>query len=72
MGSPSSFCRYEQLKPRFRVFLQSFPVAMVTRYVTKMTASISAIIDVLHGSIALLYSYVIKCCSVNPSNNKVS
>ena len=40
--------------PKHRVFLQGFPVAMVTRYITKMTASCSAIIDVSHGTITLL------------------
>ena len=29
-GSPSSFLRYKQLKPKYGVFLQGFPVAMVT------------------------------------------
>ena len=54
LGSPSSFFRYEQLKPKFRVFLQGFPVILVTCYVTKMTASCSAIIDVSHGTITLM------------------
>ena len=55
MGSPISFFRYKQLKPKYRVFLQGFPVAMVTCYVSKMTASCSTIIiDVSHGTIALL------------------
>ena len=53
MASPCSFFRYEQLKPKYRVFLQGFPVAMVLlRH--KMTASCSAIIDVLHGTTTLL------------------
>ena len=71
MEPTSSFFRYEHLKPKYRGFSQGFPVAMVTCYVTKMTASCLAIIDVSHGTITLLLRYVIKCCSVNPSNNKV-
>ena len=54
LGSLSSFFRYEQLKPKYGVLLQGFPVAMVTCFVTKTTASCSAIIDVLHGTITLL------------------
>ena len=54
LGSPSSFLRYEQLKPKYRMFLQGFPVSMVTCYATKMTASCSAIIGVSHGTITLL------------------
>ena len=46
MGSPSSFLRYEQLKPKHGVFLQGFPVATVTFYVTKINKSFSAIISV--------------------------
>ena len=38
-GSPTSFLRYEQLKPKYGVFLQGFPVTTVTFYVTKMTES---------------------------------
>ena len=38
--------RYEQLKPKYRVFLQGFPVITVTVYVTKMAESFSAIIGV--------------------------
>ena len=38
---------YEQLKPKYGIFLQGFPVAMVpTFYITKMTKSFSAIIGV--------------------------
>ena len=48
--SPSSFLRYEQLKPKYGVFLQGFPYATVTFYVTKMTESF----DVYHGTITLL------------------
>ena len=51
---PSSFFRYEQLKSKYRKFLQGFTVAVVTCYVTKVTGSCSAIIDVLHGTITLL------------------
>ena len=54
LGSPSSFFKFEQLKPKYRVFLQGFLVAMVTCYVTKMTGSCSAITDVSHGTITLL------------------
>ena len=54
LGSPSSFSRYEQLKPKYWVFLQGFPVAMVTYCVTKITASCSAIIEVSYGTITLL------------------
>ena len=46
LGSLSSFFRYETLKPKYGVFLQGFPVAMVTSNITKMTSSCSAIIDV--------------------------
>ena len=45
-GSPNSFLRYEHLKPKYGVFLQGFPVATVTFYVTKMTKSFSAIMGV--------------------------
>ena len=46
LGSLSLFFRYEQLKPKYGVLLQGFPVAMVTCFVTKTTASCSVIIDV--------------------------
>ena len=36
--------RYKQLKPKYGVFLQSFPVVRATFYITKMTKSFSAII----------------------------
>ena len=58
MDSLSSLLRHEQPKqheqPKYRVFLQAFPVAMLTVYDTKMTPSRSAIIDVSHGTITLL------------------
>ena len=54
LGSPSSFFRYEQLKPKYRVFLQGFSVAMVTCYATTMPASCSAIIGVSQGTVTLL------------------
>ena len=38
-GSPSYFLRYEQLKPKHRVFLLGFSVAKVTYYVTITIAS---------------------------------
>ena len=41
-------------KPKYRVFLQGFLVAMVTCYITKMTASCLSIIDVSQGAITLL------------------
>ena len=53
-GHPSSFFRYEELKPKYKVFFQGFPVAMVTCYVTKMSASCSAIIGVSHDIRTLL------------------
>ena len=40
----------------YGVFLQGFPVATVTFYVTKMTESFSAIIGVWYGTITLLLS----------------
>ena len=46
MGVTEFVLRYEQLKPKYGVFLQGFPVATVTCYVTKMTESFSAIIGV--------------------------
>ena len=46
LGSCSLFLRYEQVKPKYGVFLQGFPAATVNVYVTKMTASCSAIIGV--------------------------
>ena len=48
--------QYEQLKPNYEVFLQGFPAAMVTFYVTKMTKSFSAIINVWYGTTRLLLS----------------
>ena len=45
-GSPSSFLRYEQLKPKYGVYLHGFPVATGTFYVTKMTESFLATIGV--------------------------
>ena len=51
MGITEFVLRYEQLKTKYRVFLQGFPVSMVTCYVTIMTASSSAIIA---GIITLL------------------
>ena len=46
MGVTEFVLRYEQLNPKFGVFLQGFPVAIVTFYVTKMTESSSGIIGV--------------------------
>ena len=45
-GLPKSFLKYEQLKPKYGVFLQGFAVATVPFYNTKMTESFSAIIGV--------------------------
>ena len=55
-GLPKSFLKYEQLKPKYGVFLLGFTVATVTFYVTKMTESFLAIIGVWHGTITLLLS----------------
>ena len=38
--------KYEQLKPKYGVFLQGFPVVRVTFYVEKNIESFSAIIGV--------------------------
>ena len=38
-GSPSSFLRYEQLNPKYRVFFLGFPVAKVTYCITIMITS---------------------------------
>ena len=54
MESQSSLFKYEQLKPKYRVFLQGFLVAMVTCSVKKTTASCSGIIDVSHDTIKLV------------------
>ena len=63
-GLPSSFLRYEQLKPKYGVCLQGFHVATVTFYVTKMAESFSAIIDVWYGTPTLLLSdKILKCHS---------
>ena len=54
LGSLSSFFRYEQLKPKYRMFLRGFLVVIITSYVTKMTVSCLAINDVSHGIITLV------------------
>ena len=46
MGVTEFVLRYEQPKPKYAV-LEGFPVVLVTCYVTKMTASCSAILDFL-------------------------
>ena len=46
--------RYELLKLKYGVFLQGFPVSMVTCYIKKTTTSCSVVIDVSHGTITLL------------------
>ena len=64
-GSPSSFLRYEQLNPKYRVFLLVFSVAKVTYYITIMITSCLEIIGVSYGTItlqlrdAVLYRYSI-------------
>ena len=50
----SALFRYDQLKPKYCEFFQGFPVAMVTCYITEMTAPCSTISDVSHGTIMLL------------------
>ena len=55
-GSPGSFLRYRQLKPKYGVFLQSFLVATVTFNIAKMTEYFWAIIGVWYGTITLLLS----------------
>ena len=54
MGSSSSFLRYEQLNPKYRVFLLGSPVAKVTYYITIMITSCLEMISVLSGTITLL------------------
>ena len=46
--------RYDQLRPKYRAFLQGFPVTMVTYYVAIMTACHSVIIAVSYGNTTLL------------------
>ena len=46
--------RYDQLRPKYRAFLQGFPVTMVTYYVAIMTACYSATIAVSYGNTTLL------------------
>ena len=55
-GSPSSFLRYEQLNPKYRVFCWAFPFAKVhvTYYITIMITSRLEIIGVSYGTITLL------------------
>ena len=48
------FLTFDQLKPKYRVFLPGFPVAKVIYYVTIMAASCSAIISVSYGTITLM------------------
>ena len=53
-GSLSSFLRYEQLNPKYRVFLLGFPIAKVTYYITVMITSCLEMISVSYGTITLL------------------
>ena len=68
MGVTECVLKYEQLKPKYGVFLQDFSAATVTYYVTKMIESFSAKSDMVPKHCCS----VIKCCSVNPSNKNVS
>ena len=68
---PSSFFIYEQLKPKYRVFVQGFPVSTVTCYITKMTASFSAIISVSDGTITLLFRVVVSILLITRSLSSV-
>ena len=52
--SPSSFLRYEQPNPKYRVFFLGFPVAKVTYHITIMITSCLEIIDVSYRTITLL------------------
>ena len=53
-GSPSSFLRYEQLNPKYRVFLLGSPVAKVTYNITIMITSCLEMIIFSYGTITLL------------------
>lgn len=55
------FLRYEQLKPKYSVFLLGFTVAKATKYVIMMTTSCSAIINVSYGTIILLLRDTLYC-----------
>ena len=50
-GSPSSFLSYKHLKPKLRVLLTGYPVAMVTSDVRKMTATYVLVIEHLFDTI---------------------
>ena len=45
---------YEQLNPKYRVFLLGFPIAKVTYYITVMITSCLEMISVSYGTITLL------------------
>ena len=55
-GSPSSFLKYEQLNPKYRVRLLGFPVAKVAyyNYIAIKITSCLEIIGVSYSSITLL------------------
>ena len=59
---PSWFLRYKQLKPKYGVFFQSFLVATLTFYITKMTEYFLAITGVWYGTITLLSSDKVLWC----------
>ena len=48
------FLRYEQVKPKYRVFSLGFPVAKVTYYITIMTTFCLEIISVSYGTIVVI------------------
>ena len=50
-GSPSSFLSYNHLKPKLRVLLTGYPVAMVASDVKKMTTTYLLVIGDLFDTI---------------------
>ena len=52
-GSPSLFLSYKHLKPKLRVLLTGYPVAMVTSDVKKMTTTYLLVIGHLFDTIIL-------------------
>ena len=52
-GSPSSFLSYKRLKPKIRVFLTGYTVAMETSEVKKVTETYSANIGHLFDTITV-------------------
>ena len=53
-ASSSSILKYEQINPKYRVFLLYVSVAKVTYYITIMITSCLEIIGVSYGTIKLL------------------